>query len=207
MTGTLVKYEAARKALAAAHGVDEVKDIRDKAVAMQEYAKQAKDSQLIEYATEIKLRAERKAGQLLAQMAERGERRSAGEHSGNQYSERFPSETIPPKLENLGVTKIQSHRWQKLADLDDEVFEATVEAAKTKMVAAVEGRGTAFRTTFTGYQNWFAPPQYLELAREVLGDFDLDPASHIEAQKVIQAKNSLPRKTMASLRNGTGACG
>jgi phage N-6-adenine-methyltransferase len=121
-------------------------------------------------------------------MAERGERRSAGEHSGNQYSERFPSETIPPKLEDLGVTKIQSHRWQKLADLDDEVFEATVEAAKTKMVAAVEGRGTAFRTTFTGYQNWFTPPQYLELAREVLGDFDLDPASHIEAQKVIQAK-------------------
>jgi hypothetical protein len=67
-------------------------------------AKQAKDGELIGYATEIKLRAERKAGQLLAQMAERGERRSAGEHSGNQYSERFPSGTIPPKLEDLGVS-------------------------------------------------------------------------------------------------------
>jgi len=118
----LVRYEQARNALAECQRVDEVKDIRDKAEAMAAYARQAKDTELVQWATEIKVRAERKAGELLAHAAATGERAPQGRVS--------PQEPKPTTLVDLGITSNQSSRWQSLAGMSEEHFETAVATAK-----------------------------------------------------------------------------
>ena len=119
----LIRYEAARNALAEAHRVDEVKDIRDKAEAMAAYARQAKDSELIQYATEIKVRAERRCGELLA----RTEMHSGGRPAENPSDDARGSS---PTLREMGLSYSESSRYQQLAAMPAEHFETAVATAK-----------------------------------------------------------------------------
>lgn len=125
---TLIRYDTARRALAEARAVDEVKDIRDKAEAMAAYARQAKDQDLIAWATEIKIRAERKCGEMLKEGAKNGERATAGKNQGARSSQ--PATNSQKTLSDIGISRDQSSRWQKLADMPEEHFETAVATAK-----------------------------------------------------------------------------
>ena len=81
------------------------------------------------------MRAERRAGELLIEMKERGERR---EHSQRSHGE--TSEALPPKLSDLGINKTQSSRWQKLAALPEEKFEQNVKRASADAYDRMTGR-------------------------------------------------------------------
>jgi hypothetical protein len=128
MTNRLALYDKARTALAAVKRVDEAKAIRDKAVAMQVYAKQAKDRALIEDATDIRMRAERRAGELLAEM-----QKNKGAVAGKTGRKGQPVLDAKPKLSDFGVSKTQSSQWQALAALPQDKFESVVAEARIKM--------------------------------------------------------------------------
>ena len=133
MTVTLVRYDAAKRALAAASRVDEAKHIRDRAEAVRVYATQARDYELQNRAATIRLLAERRAGQLLADMEKNPGTRGEGRPRKDGTSKRryLRDTAIPPTLEELNISKVQSSKWQRLARLvDDETFEEALSRAK-----------------------------------------------------------------------------
>jgi hypothetical protein len=124
----LVRYEQARNALAECHRVDEVKDIRDKAEAMAAYARQAKDQDLILWATEIKVRAERRAGEMLREIPKAQGAKFNGRAPDGSF--RQSHDDSAETLADMGVTPMQSSRWQALASMSNDHFEAAVATAK-----------------------------------------------------------------------------
>lgn len=145
---TPTRWNAAAHALAECRKVDEVKGWVDKAAALAEYARQAKDRHLELDAGEIRIRAERRLGQLLAET----ERHKGGNPALTTPSHRegVESEPQPKKLSEEGIGYKLSSRAQKLAAVPEPEFEEAVsewraeaEQAHGRVVARLESAGEA----------------------------------------------------------------
>ena len=119
----LIRYDTACRAVAEAKTVDEAKDIRDKAIAMQAYARQAKNRDLEADALEIRMRAMRKLDQL-----RQAQKNTVGLNTGSRnlggLSNNPPNER--PTLASQGIDKNLAHSARKLGALSDEDFEPAV---------------------------------------------------------------------------------
>jgi len=111
----LIKWNNAKHAIAECKTIDEVKDIRDRAEALRQYAKQAHESLEVQNdIAEIKLRAERRAGEMLKESDKAVNQWDAGDIMS------------PPKLKEIGIEKHESSRWQKIANIPEEAFEKEI---------------------------------------------------------------------------------
>ena len=137
----LVKYDAACKLLAEARRIDEVKDIRDKAVAMQVYAKRARNTKLIADATAIKKRAERRLGEMMEEIRQAGKLAKPPGGSKKRPRKDRVFKKPDPSLATQGIDKNLADRARKAAALPAKDFEESVERAVKRVVAAAEVKG------------------------------------------------------------------
>lgn len=124
----LVKLEGAVRTLAEAKTLDEVKHIHDIAQAAAEYARAAKlGLEAQNYAAEVKIRAERKAGELLA-----GLERATPYPGSSTISNVGNGSDYRAVLEETDTPYQTANRWQKIATLPDDRFEEYIAETKAE---------------------------------------------------------------------------
>lgn len=90
------------------------------------------------------------------------------------------------QAENLtGISNQQVSKWRKRLTKRQE-YRAMLfgKAYRNAMAEAADNH----RAQGTGENEWYTPRQYLDVARELLGGIDLDPASSALANETVQAK-------------------
>ena len=136
----VARLELACRLLVEARSLDEVKVVVDLAEAAHVYARQAQlglDAQ--NNAAEVRLRAERRAGELLTEMHKHaGGRPPASSACGENPLPAvtgFPqakTQSQPPRLDDLHITRRQSSQWQQIAAMPEPVFEAHIRTTRSR---------------------------------------------------------------------------
>jgi hypothetical protein len=136
-------YDNMCSAIAACHRLDEAKTIRDQAEAMRVYFRLAQNREAEHQAIEIRIRAERRSGELLKLAKEAGQRQNekGSTHRPSKkvssVNDTFPKASVGPvkvasrdealpTLADIGITRNQSSAWQKLAKVPEKKFEAAL---------------------------------------------------------------------------------
>ncbi len=116
----------AQRALARASSVDEVRKIRDAVQAAAQWGHKARMAKpLVDLACEIKLRAERKAGEMLAKAD------ISGRKGASNRSTPLPD----------GITRNDSMRWQRISKVPEKLFEQFIREAKDDPVRSPTTEG------------------------------------------------------------------
>jgi phage N-6-adenine-methyltransferase len=161
-----------------------------------EIAKRVKDVTALEKALIGKLESQRDfAAQYVALFP----------HGGDRRSEEFQEDTSVPLIGadwclSYGFHVRTVRRWLEL--LDPEIFVTKKNAIVKKCWQLAELWQAANFSSETN--EWFTPARYIEAAREVLGEIDLDPASSAQANAVVRASKFFSKEDDGLARDWFG---
>lgn len=155
-------------------------DYRDQAAGIGKIATRRQMRKVANKAKEAEIRAEIGAGKWLI---DNGRESGRPEDNGNG----------PLPLSELGITKMQSSRWQRTAKeygedpwtWDEKIAEflkTDAEFTKAALLRAVWGAIIGSKDI-----EWWTPKEYIDAVHEVMGGIDLDPASNAQANKIVRA--------------------
>jgi N6-adenosine-specific RNA methylase IME4 len=136
-SNSLARYDAACRALAEAVAVDEVKAIHDVARQMAAAARVAKNRDLEADAFEIRVRAERRLGEMIAAARSSGDIASG---PGRPKKNGSATEPFPATLAEIKIDKKLSARAQRLNAIPSGAFEEMVDDGRREIQRAAERR-------------------------------------------------------------------
>ena len=125
---SIERYDQARsliQQIATSEDLFEVKDVSDRAAAMAQYARMAKDPPLEIWVVEVRLRARRRVGELAAALP-----KATGANLLNVADPRRTGKREILKL--AGISKDEAHRCEQIARLSSEQFEGAIRQMKDK---------------------------------------------------------------------------
>lgn len=184
--------ERASELLARCTKVQEAKEVLDQAATVREYWKRTKAALEAQASAAVVIeRAHRRIGELCLEIPKEQGRRTSSHGEKKSKAE---------VLTELKISPASANRWEKLASVPEGEFEARVEQLRARIIGA-DSSGVAATSAAAGYDGdeSYTPAKYLDLAREVLGEIDLDPASCEVAQKTVRAKRWFSKQ-----QNGLG---
>lgn len=203
MSNLVVHSEADRRlsvlhgaidALARCTTLNEAKGIADKAAAAVVWARKAKlGLEAQNHAAEIKIRAERRAGEILADLERTPPEEKGRRAHGSTCDVARTDSPYANAIDRAGADRFSAARWQQVADIPEEKFEKHIAEAKAAgeevTTHGLLKRAGGPHVAHNSLNNeWYTPGPLIEIARSVLGAIDLDPASSAIANETVKAK-------------------
>ena len=169
----LTKLEHATRLLAEVRTIDDAKHLADRAAAAEVWAKRARlGLEAQNYAAEIKIRAERKAGKLLNELERTpGIRTDLTLSSVGQGSDASP---YARAIKEAKATRQEAHRWQKVASVPDKAFETVIAATKSAGKALTTGVIIGSKSNPPSIQDRRTPQWLFDTLTKRFGPFKLD---------------------------------